>query len=294
MKSKVKNLYPNSLTIPAVVIFGVFFALPVVASFVFAFTDWNIDRILKPQFNGFENFLNIFSDEYFILSVKNTLIFAALTATLKVAFGLILALAVNKNLYSRNILRTIFYMPAVLSMVVVGIIFSSIFRMEGMLNHVLEFLGLVQYQQDWIGGVHTALYTTIIAEIWRWSGFNMAVFLAGLQAIPSDYYEAAKIDGASSFKQFLHVTVPLLMPAFTVNFTFNTIGGLKVFEQVFVITAGGPGYSSQVFSTYIYNTFSQGLLGRSTAMGLVLFIGVYFVSSTLNNILKKKEVNNNV
>lgn len=294
MNAKVKNLYPNTLTIPAMVIFIIFFAVPAVAAFVLGFTDWNIDRILAPKFNGLDNFVNIFTDEYFVLSIKNTLIFAVLTATLKVAFGLVLALALNRKLYSKNILRTLFYMPAVLSMVVIGIIFSSIFRMEGMLNNVLGFLGLARFQQDWIGGSHTALYTTIIAEIWRWSGFNMAVFLAGLQGISSDYYEAATIDGASSFQQFKNITLPLLLPAFTVNFTFNTIGGLKVFEQVFVITAGGPGYSSQVFSTYIFNAFSQGLLGRSTAMGLVLFIGVYVISTTLNHLFKKKELDNNV
>ncbi len=294
MDSKVKSLYPNYLTIPAVLVFGVFFVLPTLAAFVLGFTDWNLDRLLNPKFNGIDNFVNIFSDEYFILSIKNTLIFAVLTATLKVAFGLVLALALNRRMYSRDLLRTVFYLPAVLSMVVVGIIFSSIFRMEGMFNHILGFFGLTELQIDWIGGANTALYTTIVAEIWRWSGFNMAVFLAGLQAISSDYYEAARIDGASSFKQFTKVTMPLLMPAFTVNFTFNTIGGLKVFDQVFVITAGGPGYASQVFSTYIYSAFSQGLLGRSTAMGLILFIGVYIISTTLNYLLKKKELDSNV
>ncbi len=118
----------------------------------------------------------------------------------------------------------------------------------------------------------------------------MAIILAGLQTISHDYYEAAKIDGASSFQQFKNITIPLLIPALNIAFTFNLIGGLKVFEQVYVITAGGPGYASQVLSTYIFNAFSQGQLGRSTAMVVVLFIVIYALSSTLSSFFRSREV----
>ena len=290
MRKKTLLPYQKSLVIPAVLIFSFFFVLPVLASFVLAFTDWNLSRFTTPVWNGLDNFLYIFTDRKFGLSVKNTFIFAIFTASLKTLLGLFVALAVNRPLKTRNLLRTVYYMPAVLSMVVVGIMFDAIFRFDGMFNQFLGTLGLESLQQDWVGGYKTALPVVILADVWRWTGFNMAVFLAGLQSIPNDYYEAARIDGASSWQQFRRITVALLMPAFTVNIVFNTIGGLKVFEQVFVITGGGPGFASQVFSTYIYSAFSQGLLGRSTAMSLILFITVFTLSTLMNTILKKKEV----
>ena len=289
MGSHDNELYPTVLMFPALVVFGVFLILPVLAAFVLGFTDWNIDWLTSPQFNGISNFVYIFSDEYFLLALKNTFIFAVITVLFKIVFGLILAIGLNFQSKGSNFLRTLFYLPAVMSMVVIGIIFSSIFRMEGLFNHFLTFINLPTFQKDWLGNPHTALYTTIIADIWRWSGFNMAIFLAGLQSIPKDYYESARIDGASSLRQIISITIPLLLPSFIVNITFNMIGGLKVFEQVFVITGGGPGYSSQVLSTYIYNTFSKGLLGRSTAMGLILFFIVYLASMVLNFAFKKKE-----
>lgn len=290
MDRKMKSLYPAYLLVPAAIIFGVFFVLPVLASFILAFTDWNLSRFYTPSMNGLDNFRYVFKDRNFVLSVKNTIYFAFYTAAFKTLLGLILAIAVNRQLRTRNVLRTLFYVPAVLSMVVVGIIFDAIFRYNGMFNQLLGMLGLVNLQQDWIGGYKTALSVVVIADIWRWTGFNMAVFLAGLQGISFDYYEAARIDGASAWQQFAKITVPMLLPAFTVNIVFNTIGGLKVFEQVFVITGGGPGFASQVLSTYVYSAFSQGLLGRSTAMGLILFVFVFTCSSLVNWLLKRKEI----
>lgn len=290
MDKKMKSLYPGYLLIPAAAVFAVFFVLPVLASFVLGFTDWNLNRLFEPKFNGLENFQFMFKDRNFFLSVKNTLTFAVWTAALKTIIGLMLALGLNRKLRTKTILRTVYYMPAVLSMVVVGIIFEAVFRFDGILNQLLAVFHLEALQQDWVGGYKTALPVTICADIWRWSGFNMAVFLAGLQGISEDYYEAARIDGASAWQQFQRITVPMLIPAFTVNVVFNTIGGLKVFEQVFVITGGGPGFASQVLSTYIYSAFSQGLLGRSTAMGLILFVCVYCASTLVNWILKRKEI----
>lgn len=290
MDRKMKSLYPGSLLIPASIIFGIFFVIPVLASFILAFTDWNLSRFYEPVFNGLDNFRYVFKDRNFKLSAINTVKFASFTAFFKTVFGLILALAVNRNLKTRNVLRTIFYVPAVLSMVVVGIMFDAVFRYDGLFNQLLDILGMSTLQQDWVGGYKTALPVVIVADIWRWTGFNMAVFLAGLQGISFDYYEAARIDGASPWQQFKCITVPMLLPAFTVNIIFNTIGGLKVFEQVFVITGGGPGFASQVLSTYIYSAFSQGLLGRSTAMGLLLFIAVFITSTFVNKVLKRKEI----
>lgn len=290
-KNKIdRTLYPSYLVWPAAIIFGFFFMLPVIMSFVMSMTDWNLSRFSTPKFIAFENFSYIFKDPKFATSSFNTFVFAISTAFLKTFLGLILALALNRRLRSKNFMRTLYYLPAVLSMVVVGIMMKSIFRMDGLFNQVLEGIGLAQFKLDWIMNKSTAMTTVIIAEVWRWTGFNMAIFIAGLQGISTDYYEAARIDGATPAQMLKKITIPLLIPSFTVNIVFNVIGGLKVFDQVFIITGGGPGFTTQVLSTYVFTNYSQGLLGRSTAMGLILFIVVFISATLVNRVLKKREV----
>lgn len=289
MHKKQINLYPNYLTYPAIILFGLFFALPVVAAILLSFTDWNINRLFSPHLNGIQNFSYIFDDEYFLLSVKNTIFYAVLTCFIKLVLSLGLAVVLNRKLRTRNFLRTIFYMPAAIGYVVVGLIFTSIFRMDGMLNQLLHSMGLGSLAMDWLGNGNTALLTAVVVDIWKWTGFGMIIFIAGLQTISSDYYESARIDGASSFKQFMKITLPLLAPAMSVNVTMNIIGGLKVFDSVFVLTNGGPGYASSVLNTYIYQAFGEGLLGRSTAMGMMLFVAVFIVSFASDKLLRKGE-----
>lgn len=284
------QFYPAYFTWPALMVFGVFFAVPVVAGIVLSFTDWNINRLLTPKFNGIDNFLYLFQDEYFLLSIKNTLYFALFTCAGILLIGFFLALILVQKLYAKSFYRTLFYMPAVLSLIVVGIMFSSIFRMDGVLNQMLSFVGLQEWTRDWLGDPATAMPCIIFVQIWKWSGFSMAIFIAGMQSIGREYYEAATIDGANFWQQLHRITLPLLSSAFTVVITMNVIGALKVFEQVYVMTGGGPGYATQVLGTYIYRSFSKGLLGRSTAMGLVLFLVVACISLFINGMLKKKEV----
>lgn len=291
MDKNVKKFYPNYFTYPAIAIFGIFFAVPVAAGFVLSFTDWNINRIFAPQFNGIKNFTYLLGDEYFKLALGNTIKFAVITTILIVVIGLVLALILNSAVAGRSFFRTLFYMPAVLSLIVVGIVFTSVFKMDqGVLNQLLELLGLESLRMDWLGNPKTAMNSVIFVQIWKWSGFAMAIFLAGLQSISKDYYEAARIDGANKLQQFRNITFPLLAPAFTVVVTMNTIGGFKVFEQVYVMTSGGPGNATQVLGTYIYREFSKGTLGRSTAMGLILFVMISVIAVLLNRTLRSREV----
>ena len=285
-----KKLYPRYFAIPAIGIFGVFFLIPLLASFVLAFTDWNIKRVLTPEFNGLDNFKFLLANQNFLLAFKNTIIFAVMTTVFIIVIGFMLAIALDSKVFGKKIIRTIFYLPAVISLVVVGIIFSSLLGMDGIVNTVLRNIGLGSLATDWLGNPRTALGTTIVAQIWKWSGFTMAIFLAGLQGIGKEYYEAAKIDGANFLQTIHFITVPLLAPAFTIAITMNAIGGLKVFEQVYVMTNGGPGFASQVLGTFIYRSFSEGTLGRSTAMGLLQFITVGIFSVILNSYLRRREL----
>lgn len=286
-----KRFYPNYFTYPAIIIFIVFFGIPVIAAFILSFTDWNISRLFTPQFNGVDNFIYLFQDEYFKLALNNTFKFAIITTILIVVIGLALALILNEAVFGKSVFRTLFYLPAVLSLIVVGIMFTAVFKMDhGVLNQILGMLGLDALQKDWLGNAKTALNSIMFVQVWKWAGFSMAIFLAGLQGISRDYYEAARIDGATWIQRFRNVTFPLLAPAFTVVVTMNTIGSLKVFEQVYVMTGGGPGNATQVLGTYIYREFSKGTLGRSTAMGLILFVIITVIAVVINKLLRGREV----
>ncbi len=293
-------MYSYRMMIPALLIYSVFYMIPLIIGLVMSFTNWNIENLqfsgaflnMKGlKFRGMDNYSAIFKDRHFILSLKNTIIFAVATTILKLALGLLLALALNMKLRTRKFLRTVYYIPAVLSYIVVGVLFSSILRTDGMFNTALGALLGRNISHDWLGDPGTAMGCIIAVEVWKWSGYVMTVFLAGLQGISQEYYEAAKIDGANSFQSFKFITLPLLLPSFTVNITMCIIGGFKVFDQVFVMTNGGPGFATQVLNTMIYQAFSEGRLAKSSAMGIVLFVFISVISVTLSYTLHRKERN---
>lgn len=288
---KEKKFYPNYFTYPAIIIFAIFYCIPIIASFIMSFTNWNIKRISEPKFVGLKNFSRLFQDDYFLLALKNTVLFAVVTTLGIVILGLLLALLLNSAIRGKTFLRTCFYLPAVLSLIVVGIMFKAVFKLDGgILNQILTAVGLENLVRDWLGDGKTAMWAIIFVQIWKWSGFAMTIYLAGLQGISKDYYEAATIDGAGTWQKFKNITLPLLAPAFTVVITMNTIGGFKVFEQVYVMTNGGPGNATQVLNTYIYKEFSKGTLGRSSAASLLLFLMISVVAILVNRALTKREV----
>lgn len=286
-----KKFYPNYFTYPAIILFFIFYCIPIIASFVMSFTNWNIKRINSPKFTGLKNFVRLFEDDYFLLALKNTVLFAVATTVGIVVLGLLLALLLNAAIKGKAFFRTVFYLPAVLSLIVIGIMFKAVFKLDGgILNQILNAIGLSSLTRDWLGNGTTAMWSIIFVQIWKWSGFAMAIYLAGLQGISADYYEAATIDGATVWQRFRKITLPLLAPAFTVVITMNTIGGFKVFEQVYVMTNGGPGNATQVLNTYIYKEFSKGTLGRSSAASLLLFLLIAVIAVIVNKALTSREV----
>lgn len=299
-KKKEITVYPYRLMIPALIIYSMFYVIPLIIGLVMSFTNWNIENLsfngvfLNMEglsFKGLENYAAIFKDRHFILSLKNTVLFAVVTTLLKLMAGLLLALALNRGLRTKKYLRTIYYIPAVLSYIVVGVLFSSILRTDGMLNQILSFILQADITYDWLGNKRTAFGCIMAVEVWKWSGYVMTVFLAGLQGISKEYYESAKIDGAGSLQTLKFITLPLLLPSFTVNVTMCVIGGFKVFDQVFVMTNGGPGFATQVLNTMIYQAFSEGRLAKSAAMGIVLFVFISIISVALSYTMHRKERN---
>ncbi|MBT2770881.1 sugar ABC transporter permease [Halomonas sp. ISL-60] len=286
---RAKNLYSYYMIFPALLIYSIFFVVPAIAAFYYSFTDWRLDRI-DLKFIGWANFEKIFSDKTLILALKNTAIFAIVTVIGKNLIGLLLAVALNMRLKTKNLLRAIFYSPSILSILVISILFTPMLRTEGTINSLLEAVGLHSLSQAWLTNPSIVIWTIAIVSIWQSAGFQMAIYLAGLQSISQEYYEAAKIDGASSWKSFFKITLPLLLPAININLMLTLIGGLKVFSEVYVMTGGGPGNASQVVGTIILRSFGEGNWGLGTAVNTLLFVAVTIIAIPLLIFMRRKEV----
>lgn len=289
-RSAQDRTYPLWLTFPGIIVYTVFFILPIVAAFGYSFTNWNLDHMNNARWVGMNNFISLLKDEVFLRSIWNTLLFAFFTTICKTVVGLLLALLVVKKFPCNSVFRTLYYLPCVLSTMIVGLLFTAILRQDGLLNNILTSIGLSGLTRDWLGSYGSAMTWIIIVEIWMWAGFSMFLFISGLQAIPKEFYESAQIDGATGWEQFWKITMPLLAPSFTVVTTLNITGGLKVFDLVYSLTGGGPGFDTQVLSTYVYRAFGLGQLGKSSAAAIMLSLLIVVITFALNRFLKSKEV----
>ena len=290
MTKKKKSIYPLWVILPAIVVYTIFSVVPIVISLVCSFTDWNMGRLYTPVFRGLTNYVELLKDPVFLRSIGNTFLFALATTVLKTVVGFLLALAMVKKIPGRGLMRTIYYAPCVISITVVGVLFKAILANKGLLNNVLQMIGLSGLAHDWLGSYGTAMGSVIMVETWMWAGFNMFIFISGLQAIPQDYYESATLDGATGFEKLKNITLPLIVPSMTVVVTLSVAGGLKVFDIIYVITNGGPGFDTQVLATYTYQSFSLGFLGESAAGSVILAVIVVIISFTMNHYLTKREV----
>ena len=284
----IDRLYPRTFLIPVLLFFIVFFIIPVIGGLYISFTNWDITKI-GYRFVGFRNYANILKNNTFRKATVNTLIFLVAIVVGRNVLAILLAMALNRPLKTRAYLRTMFYLPAVLSYVVVGIMFNALFQMDGTVNQVLGFFGII-CKKEWVASADTALMTVIFEDIWKWTGFHMIIYIAGLTAIPNELYEASRIDGASSWKQFWRITLPLLIPSLTINVTQSIIGGFRVFEQVLTLTGGGPGHESTVIGMLIYENFCNGFYGKASAMTMLLSAVVLIVTVFVRRYFSSKVV----
>jgi len=283
------NLYKSYMIIPALLIYCSLFIMPSIMGMFYSFTNWRLDSdILK--FVGMENFKAIFNDEVFLTCIKNTFIFTILTVLGKNIFGFALALALNNSTKSKNILRTIFYTPCVLSTIVVGQIFVGMLHPDGMINDILRSMGMGVLALNWLSDRNVVMFSISAVTIWAFTGFHMAIYIAGLNSIPSEYYEASKIDGASPIQCLFRITLPLMASSINMNVLLSLIAGFKVFTEVLILTGGGPGFASEVVSTRIYQTFGSGNWGVGTALNTLLFIIISIISVPLLIKIRKQEV----
>lgn len=267
-----KRMYPFYFVLTALVLYLVFFLIPGFMGILYSFTNWS-SFSTTVDFVGIRNFLEIFSLQNGYLSeVRNTVLFTLYTVVLKTCLGLVFALLFNRGLRLKSMHRLIIFMPSIIPTLVVGLVFTSILNpTTGLLNTFLRWIGLGAFAQQWLTNPHVALGSVIGVDTWKGVGYITVILLAGLQSISTEYYEAARIDGANAWQELSYITLPQLMPALTVTTVFNVLYGLGVFDIVYVLTNGGPGNATNVMNTTIFDQFSLGNYGLGTALSTVMF-----------------------
>lgn len=257
---------------PALVLFGVFVAYPVIYTIQASLLDW--DGIGQGTFVGVSNYVGFFRDPVFRIALRNSGWWILLTVFPQMFMGFGLAWLLNKKLTGRNIYRAIFFLPAVLSPVVVAIVWRRIFDpFGGVLKGIENLLGIDWLAGPWLAQSSTALFAVIIVNVWMWTGFSMLFYLAGLQGIDRDVLDAASVDGASVWRTIRSIVWPLLKPTHISLILLGIIGSLRTFELVFLLTNGGPNHASELLATY---TFQQGFqvfkVGYASSISVVLLV----------------------
>ena len=277
---KKENIYGFIFILPGLLGFLVFVLFPVVFSLVLSFQDWSFTQGFdKMKFIGLENYSFMFSDKKFIVSIVNTLLIAITTVPVTLIFGLVFAYWIKEYVYGKVIVRTMMFIPYVSSIVAVSIVFMVLLHPSyGPVNQVLTALG-VENPPKWFGDPWWALPSIVMLTIWLNIGYYIVVYMAGFTNIPISLYEAAEIDGANGIKKFLHVTVPGVSPTTFFLLIIGIINAFKIFDQIIVTTAGGPGTSTYVLAVYIYQlAFTNYRMGYASAVAWAMLIIIMIVT----------------
>ena len=263
-------LIPYIFIAPNVVVFTVIMFVPILLAFYISLNEWTL--IGYPTFVGLGNYLDMLEDSEFLRAFYNTGVYTLGTVPTSIALGLAVAVGLNRKLPGRTLLRSIFFVPVIISLVAVALIAAWIFNDNyGIINAALSAVGIGDV--PWLSSARWAMTSLIIATLWIRLGFNMVIYLAALQSIPTELYDAARVDGASGWRRFRHITWPLLGPTTFLLVIINIIYSLHVFDLIYVMTGGGPGFSTTVLVQYIYQmAFTEGQMGYASAIGVVLYL----------------------
>ena len=284
-----KKIYPTYFMIIPLIVFTIFFLIPSTIGYLYAFTDWN-PYVEKIKFVGLENFVEIFQNKSLSTAFVNTVVIAVVKTVFVTVIGVGIALLLNRGFRTNKILRTVYFMPAIFSALIVGLIFSGLFDTQnGVINQVLGAIGVKDAQIEWLGSRWPALTVVNAAEIWRSAGYGVVITLAALQSIPADYLEAAKMDGANGWQRFRHIILPMIMPAVNVNILFSLIYGLKMFDLILILTGGGPGHETESFGTLILSEMSRDRYSQSVSINLIFSIMLVIVAILFQKYSKKWE-----
>ncbi len=272
-----KNLIAYSFILPNFLGFAIFTLIPMIFALALSFLNWDGSNAIT--FAGLDNFKNLFHDSTFKISIVNTIYYAVGTVPLTLAASLGIAILLNKKIFARNFFRTVFFFPYVASLIAVAVVWNMIFNPSmGIVNSFLTSIGIAN-PPGWTSSTVWAMPVIIFVSIWKNMGYYMVIYLAALQGIPAELYEAASLDGATAWQKFKNVTLPMLTPTTFFVSIMLTIACFKVFDFVYMMTQGGPGRSTMVLVYHIYNTaFKNFTYGYSSAMSMVLFIIVLIIT----------------
>jgi len=287
-----KNKSGFLFILPALVMYAIFFINPFITAIYYTLIDWNgVDPIKK--FVGLQNYIHLFQDRMLGVSLSHNLIWVVFGTALPIIIGLPLAVLLSRIKRGRLFFQTAFFLPYILSGVVIGMIWDWIYNpIFGVLNYILKAVGLESLARGWLGDPSLALYCVIIASVWGVFGFSMVIFMAGLQNVDSDLIEAAKIDGANSLQQFFYVIIPQLRNVLNMVVVLFLIGGFNVFDIVLIMTKGGPANHSELIGTYTYEiAIHQSEMGYGTTLSMVMTVLCLLVSYIYITLREKMEVN---
>lgn len=266
-----QNMIGWLFVLPSLLAFTLFMFLPILLGFWYSLTDYT--GLSKDySFIGIQNYLDLFGDRYFKVSIKNNVIYAVLYSAFTMLISLVLATFLNRLTRLRKLFRTVFFLPYISSMVSVAIIWKMIFNAsDGPLNAILKQIGIAN-PPKWLASTDWALYAVIIVSVWKFCGYYMLIFLAGLQNIPDSLYESAALDGASAWQRYFHITLPMISPTVFLNLILITISSFQVFDLINIMTQGGPGMSTNVLAYRIYyEGFQRSHMGYASAIAYFLF-----------------------
>lgn len=277
--------------LPGMALFMLWTLYPLLDAFVMSFFDWNPNPTAQSTFLGLQNYAKAFSDPVFWQAFRNVLSYTVVTVVGQIILGLAAALLLNRKLFALGIFRVLYYLPVVTSWVVVSLIFAFLFSSSnGPVDWFLgDVLHLIPDTQNWLGSTTLALPTLMILGIWKGVGWNMVIFLAGLQGIPNELYEAARVDGANRWVLFRAITLPLLRPTITFTVVILTMGGFGAFISMFVLTQGGPLHSTETLLTYAFNNaFSSFDFGYAAAITYIFAAVVFLLALIQIRLMQRK------
>lgn len=274
---------------PGLVFLAIFTFWPILYGIPLALTDYSV--IAETRYVGFENFTRAFQDHNFTVSLWNSLVYVLIVPIIQV-ISILMAILVNSRLPGVKMFRAAYYIPVVTSMVAVALIWSWLLGNNGVVNYLLIQAGIIDGQVSWLSSSSTALYVLMFITMWKGLGYYMMLYLAGLQGIPSDLYEAARVDGAGPLRLVVHVTIPLLRPHILFCTLISIMGAVRVFDEVYILTKGGPGTSTLTSSVYIFQKgLEQFNFGYASALGLIVSVIIGALSILVFRFNRKGGVN---
>jgi len=289
-----QRLYVQSILflLPALVLFFLFIIYPILGSIRYSFTDWNgISQ--RVEYVGLANYIEFFHEKYALDALRRTFVLAIYVVVVQNAVGLLIAELLDRGIRAKKWFRAIYFAPGMLSTIIVAYLWNFIYSpMDGVLVNIFKALGLERLASiKWLADPDLVLYSIGNVMIWQSFGFSMLLYIAGMQSISEEYYEAARLDGASGWKVFRHVKFPLLAPVFTINIVLSVMGALKQFDHIFLMTGGGPGKASQTMTILIFDqAFGIHRFGYGTALSVILVAIILVLSLVQLRLLQAREV----